>query len=202
MGIGPGDRVATMGWNSDRHLEVWYGTIGIGAVLHTLNPRLFPEQIVYIANHAEDTVLFFDLTFLPIVEAIAGRVKTIKAFVAMTDRAHMPASSKVAGLLCYEDLIDGQDDTYKWPVFDENTASSLCYTSGTTGNPKGVLYSHRSTVLHTYGAALPDALNCSARDSILPVVPMFHVNAWGLPYIACMVGAKMVMPGQIRRARV
>jgi acyl-CoA synthetase (AMP-forming)/AMP-acid ligase II len=194
-GMGVGDRIATLAWNGYRHMELYYGVSGAGGVLHTLNPRLHPDQVVWIADHAEDQVLFFDITFLPIVEAIAGRVKTIKAFVAMTDRAHMPATTKVSGLLCYEDLIDGQDDRYTWPALDESTASSLCYTSGTTGNPKGVLYSHRSTVLHTYGAALPDALNCSARDSILPVVPMFHVNAWGLPYIACMVGAKMVMPG-------
>src|SRR6185369_309939 len=168
---------------------------GSGAVLHTLNPRLHPDQVVWIADHAEDQVLFFDLTFLPLIEAIASRVKTIKAFVAMTDRAHMPVDSKVPNLLCYEELIDGASDAFEWPDFDENTASSLCYTSGTTGNPKGALYSHRSSLLHTYAAALPDALNCSARDVILPVVPMFHVNAWGLPYIACMVGAKLVFPG-------
>jgi len=190
-----GDRVATLAWNGYRHMELYYAVSGSGGVLHTLNPRLHPDQVVWIADHAEDRVLFFDLTFLPLVEAIAGRVKTIKAFVAMTDRAHMPATDKVPGLLCYEDLIDAQDDKYAWPVLDENAASSLCYTSGTTGHPKGALYSHRSTVLHTYGAALPDALNCSARDTVLPVVPMFHVNAWGLPYVACMVGAKLVFPG-------
>jgi acyl-CoA synthetase (AMP-forming)/AMP-acid ligase II len=190
-----GDRVATLAWNGYRHMELYYAVSGSGGVLHTLNPRLHPDQVVWIADHAEDRVLFFDLTFLPLVEAIAGRVKTIKAFVAMTDRAHMPATHKVPGLLCYEDLIDAQDDKYAWPVLDENAASSLCYTSGTTGHPKGALYSHRSTVLHTYGAALPDALNCSARDTVLPVVPMFHVNAWGLPYVACMTGAKLVFPG-------
>ena len=151
--------------------------------------------IFYIADHAEDQVLFFDLSFLPIIEAVASRVRTIKTFVAMTDRAHMPAAPKVAGLLCSEDLLEAQSDAYDWPSFDENTASSLCYTSGTTGNPKGVLYSHRSTVLHTYAAALPDALNLSATDVVLPVVPMFHVNAWGLPYAACMVGARLVFPG-------
>ncbi len=143
----------------------------------------------------EDQYLFFDLTFLPLVKAIAGRCKTIKAFIAMTDRAHMPHDSGIANLLCYEDLIEGHSPDYAWPDFDEDTACTLCYTSGTTGNPKGVLYSHRSTVLHTFAAALPDALNCSARDVILPVVPMFHVNAWGLPYVACMVGAKLVFPG-------
>jgi acyl-CoA synthetase (AMP-forming)/AMP-acid ligase II len=168
---------------------------GSGSVLHTLNPRLHPDQVVWIADHAEDQVLFFDLTFLPLIEAIAGRVKTIKAFVAMTDRAHMPAPGSVPNLLCYEDLLDAASPDFDWPVFDEHRASSLCYTSGTTGNPKGALYSHRSTLLHTYAVALPDSLNCSARDVILPVVPMFHVNAWGLPYAACMVGAKLVLPG-------
>jgi fatty-acyl-CoA synthase len=195
QGVKFGDRVATLAWNGHRHLELYYAVSGSGAVLHTLNPRLHPDQVVWIADHAEDQVLFFDLTFLPLIEAIAGRVKTIKTFVAMTDRVHMPASSKLPGLLCYEDLIAGASDRFDWPAFDENAASSLCYTSGTTGNPKGALYSHRSTMLHTFAAALPDSLNCSARDVILPVVPMFHVNAWGLPYAACMVGAKLVFPG-------
>ena len=195
LGVRFGDRVATLAWNGYRHMELYYAVSGSGAILHTLNPRLHPDQVVWIADHAEDQVLCFDLTFLPLVEAIAPRVKTIKAFVAMTDRAHMPASSKIPNLLCYEDLVAGASDVFTWPTFDENTASSLCYTSGTTGNPKGALYSHRSTVLHSYGAALPDSLDCAARDTILPVVPMFHVNAWGLPYIACMVGAKLVFPG-------
>jgi acyl-CoA synthetase (AMP-forming)/AMP-acid ligase II len=195
LGVGHGKRVATLAWNGYRHMELYYAVSGSGAVLHTLNPRLHPDQVVWIADHAEDQVLCFDLSFLPLIEAIAGRVKTIKHFVAMTDRAHMPAPGKVPGLLCYEDLIEQAASDFIWPVFDENEPSSLCYTSGTTGNPKGALYSHRSTVLHTYAAALPDSLNCSARDVILPVVPMFHVNAWGLPYIACMVGAKLVYPG-------
>ena len=195
LGVGSSDRVATLAWNGYRHMELYYAASGSGAVLHTLNPRLHPDQVVWIADHAEDQILFFDLTFLPLVEEIAGRVATIKAFVAMTDRAHMPASSKVPNLLCYEELVADAGDRFEWPSFDENTASSLCYTSGTTGNPKGALYSHRSTLLHTYAAALPDSLNCSARDVILPVVPMFHVNAWGLPYVACMVGAKLVFPG-------
>ena len=190
-----GDRVATLAWNGYRHMELYYAVSGSGAVLHTLNPRLHADQVVWIADHAQDQVLFFDLTFLPLVEAIAGRVNTIKAFVAMTDRANMPADSKIPHLLCYEELIEAASPEFDWPRFDENSASSLCYTSGTTGNPKGALYSHRSTVLHTYAAALPDSLNCSARDTILPVVPMFHVNAWGLPYAACMVGAKLVFPG-------
>ena len=195
LGVKRSERVATLAWNGHRHLELYYAVSGSGAVLHTINPRLHPDQIVYICDHAEDQVLFFDLTFLPIIEAIAGRVKTIKAFVAMTDRAHMPKESKVANLLCYEDLCAAESDTYDWPTFDENLASSMCYTSGTTGNPKGVLYSHRSTLLHTFAISLPDSLNCSALDAILPVVPMFHVNAWGLPYAAFMTGARLVFPG-------
>ena len=194
-GIKHGDRIATLAWNGYRHMELYYAVSGSGSVLHTMNPRLHPDQVVWIADHAEDQILFFDLTFLPLIEAIAPRVATIKAFVAMTDRAHMPATTKIDNLLCYEELIEAQSPHFDWPTFDENTASSLCYTSGTTGNPKGALYSHRSTLLHTYAAALPDALNCSANDVILPVVPMFHVNAWGLPYVACMVGAKLVFPG-------
>jgi fatty-acyl-CoA synthase len=195
LGLKQSDRVATLAWNGYRHLELYYAVSGSGAVLHTLNPRLHPDQVVYIADHAEDQVLFFDLTFLPLVEAIASRVKTIKTFVAMTDRAHMPATSKIPGLRCYEELIADASDEFAWPTFDEELASSLCYTSGTTGNPKGVLYSHRSTMLHTFAIALPDALSCSAKESILPVVPMFHVNAWGLPYAACMMGSKLVFPG-------
>src|SRR5512134_212857 len=194
-GIGIGHRVATLAWNGYRHMELYYAVSGSGAVLHTLNPRLHPDQVVWIADHAEDQILFFDLTFLPLVEAIASRVRTIRAFVAMTDRAHMPAGSKIPNLFCYEDMVEGHSSNIDWPTFDENTASSLCYTSGTTGNPKGALYSHRSTVLHTYAAALPDALNCSARDVVLPVVPMFHVNAWGLPYACALAGSKLVFPG-------
>jgi fatty-acyl-CoA synthase len=194
-GVKPGARIGTLAWNGYRHLELYYGVSGAGAVLHTLNPRLHPDQLAWIVNHAADRLLFFDLSFLPLVEAVAERLKSVEAFVALTDRVHMPAATKLRGLLCYEDLLAEQSDDFEWPELDENTAASLCYTSGTTGHPKGVLYSHRSTILHAYAAALPDALNCSARDVILPVVPMFHVNAWGLPYIACMVGAKLVFPG-------
>ena len=195
LGVKLGDRVATLAWNGYRHMELYYAVSGMGAVVHTLNPRLPADQMSYIINHAEDSVLCFDSTFLPLVEGIAAMCKTIRNYVIMTDRAHMPEATKIPNLLCYEDLIDSHSDEYEWPQFDEQTASSLCYTSGTTGNPKGVLYSHRSTMLHSYAVALPDSLNCSATDTILPVVPMFHVNAWGLPYVACMVGAKMVFPG-------
>jgi len=195
LGVEFGQRVGTLAWNGYRHMELYYGASGSGVVLNTLNPRLHPDQLVWIADNADDRVMFFDLTFLPLIEATAARFATVKHFVLMTDRSHMPAQTTIANLLCYEDLIDGASDRYDWPVFDENTASSLCYTSGTTGNPKGVIYSHRSTVLHTYGCALPDSIGLSARDVVLPVVPMFHVNAWGTPYAACMVGAKMVFPG-------
>ncbi|WP_298926477.1 3-(methylthio)propionyl-CoA ligase [uncultured Ramlibacter sp.] len=195
LGVGFGERVATLAWNGHRHMELYYAVSGSGSVLHTLNPRLHPDQVVWIAEHAQDQVLFFDLSFLPLVEAVAHRLPGVKAFVAMTGRAHMPAKADIPNLLCYEELVAAQPDTFAWPLFDENSASSLCYTSGTTGNPKGALYSHRSTVLHCYASALPDALNVSAREVILPVVPMFHVNAWGLPYAACMVGAKLVLPG-------
>ena len=193
--VGMSDRVATLAWNGYRHMELYYGAAGRGAVVHTINPRLPADQIAWVIGNAQDKVLFFDLTFLPIVERIAAQCATIKAFVAMTDRAHMPATTAISNLLCYEELLAAQGDRYDWPEFDERTASSMCYTSGTTGNPKGVLYSHRSTLLHTFAVALPDALCLSAKDVLLPVVPMFHVNAWGLPYAAAMVGAKLVFPG-------
>jgi 3-(methylthio)propionyl---CoA ligase len=195
LGVQMGDRVATLAWNGYRHMELYYAVSGSGAVLHTINPRLHPEQLAYIIGHAEDTYLFFDLTFLPIIEAIAAHCKTVKGFVLMADRERMPQETKVANLLCYEDLMASSSDDYVWPLFDENSAASLCYTSGTTGNPKGALYSHRSTVLHAYGSAMPNALNVSAADTVLPVVPMFHVNAWGLPYSVLLSGAKMVYPG-------
>ena len=193
LGVQRSDRVATLGWNSYRHYEIYYAVAGSGAVIHTINPRLFADQIVYIANHAEDKVVFFDVTFAPLVEKLAAQVKAVKHWVAMTERAHMP---KVANALCYEELLAAESDRYEWPSFDERSAACLCYTSGTTGNPKGALYSHRSTMIHAYAAALPDTLNLSAREVVLPVVPMFHVNAWSLPYSCTMVGAKMVFPGQ------
>jgi len=195
LGCQPGDRVGTLAWNGYRHLEIYYGASGSQLVCHTINPRLFPEQIAWIANDAQDSVLCFDLTFLPLIEKLEPALKSVKHFVLMTDRAHMPAQSGIANLLCYEDLVEAEDGQYVWPEFDENTASSICYTSGTTGNPKGAVYSHRSTLLHAYASALPDALGCSAKDVILPVVPMFHVNAWGLPYSGPLVGAKLVLPG-------
>jgi acyl-CoA synthetase (AMP-forming)/AMP-acid ligase II len=195
LGCAPGERVATLAWNGYRHMEVYYGASGSQRVCHTINPRLFPEQIAWIAQDAEDSVLFFDISFLPLVEKLAPELKTVKHLVLMTDRAHMPVATSLPQLLCYEELVAAEDGAYAWPVFDENTASSICYTSGTTGHPKGAVYSHRSTLLHAYAAALPDAMNCSGRDVILPVVPMFHVNAWGIPYSAALVGAKLVMPG-------
>lgn len=195
LGIKPGDRIGTLAWNGYRHFELYYGISGMGAVCHTINPRLFPEQIVYIVNHAEDQLLFVDLNLLPAVEKLLPQMKGVRHVVAMTDRAHLPKDCNIPNLLVYEELIADKPGTYEWPEFDEHTASSLCYTSGTTGNPKGVLYHHRSTVLHAYGSALPDTLDLSARSVVLPVVPMFHVNAWGLPYSSALVGAKLVFPG-------
>ena len=194
LGIQQGDRVGTLAWNSHRHLALYYGVSGCGAVLHTVNPRLFPEQIDYIVNHAEDQVLFFDITFAPLVEQLAPKLQTVRAFVAMTDRAHMPAI-QVPNLLCYEELLDAQSTAYDWPEFDERSASSLCYTSGTTGNPKGVLYSHRSTVLHSLMELAPDTFGISSAETLMLIVPMFHANAWGAPYAAAMVGARLVLPG-------
>jgi fatty-acyl-CoA synthase len=195
MELGFGARVATLAWNGYRHLELYFGVSGSGRVLHTLNPRLHPDQIVWIAHHAQDQVLCFDMTFLPIVKAVHSRCPSIKHFIALCDADKLPADTGIPGLQSYEAWIAPHASTYDWPEFDENSASSMCYTSGTTGNPKAALYSHRSTILHAWAGALPDALNMSARDSVLPVVPMFHVNAWGLPYAAAMTGAKLVFPG-------
>ena len=195
LGVKMGERVGTIAWNGYRHLEAYYAISGSGAVLHTINPRLHPEQIAYIANHAEDQYILFDITFLPLVESFAAHCPSVKGFILMGDADRMPAETKIPNLMCYEDLLAANSADYTWPLFDENAASSLCYTSGTTGNPKGALYSHRSTVLHSYASAMPDSLNVSARDTVLPVVPMFHVNAWGLPYSVPLTGAKMVFPG-------
>jgi fatty-acyl-CoA synthase len=189
------DRVATLAWNGYRHLELYFGVSGSGRVLHTINPRLHPEQIAWIANHAEDQVLCFDMTFLPIVQAIHAKCGTVKHWIALCEADQLPADTGIPGLRSYEAWIGAQSDAYNWPEFDENSASSMCYTSGTTGNPKAALYSHRSTILHAYAAALPDVMCLSARDAVLPVVPMFHVNAWGIPYSAALTGAKLVFPG-------
>ncbi len=193
--IEQGERVATLAWNGYRHFELYFGVSGSGRVLHTLNPRLAPDQVVWIANHAEDRVLCFDMSFLPLVKAVWQRCTTVRKWVALCEADALPADSGIDGLVSYEAWIGAASDRYTWPALDERTAASLCYTSGTTGNPKGALYSHRSTVLHAFAAALPDAMSLSARDSVLPVVPMFHVNAWGTPYAAAMTGAKLVFPG-------
>src|SRR5688500_13749734 len=194
LGVGPGDRVATLAWNTHRHLELYFGVSGMGAVLHTVNPRLCAEQIVYILNHADSGFVFFDASFAELVAAIAPQCPQVKAFVALCPRDQLP-SIDVPRLLSYEDLLADASPDFSWPSLDENRASSLCYTSGTTGNPKGVLYSHRSTVLHTFTVCASDGLALSARDSVLLVVPLFHVNAWGVPYAAAMCGAKLVLPG-------
>ncbi|MDB5954450.1 3-(methylthio)propionyl-CoA ligase [Ramlibacter sp.] len=189
------DRIATLAWNGYRHLELYFGVSGSGRVLHTLNPRLHPDQIAWIANHAEDQVLCFELSFLPLVQAIHARCPGIRQYVALCEADRLPVDSGIPHLVSYEAWIGAQGDRYDWPVFDENSASSMCYTSGTTGNPKAALYSQRSTILHAYAASLPDVMGLSARDSVLPVVPMFHVNAWGIPYAAALNGCKLVFPG-------
>ena len=194
LGVQANDAVATLAWNNYRHFEAYYGISGLGAICHTINPRLFREQIVYIINHAEDKYVLFDPSFIRMVEELASACTAVKGWVAMCDRVGMPESS-LANLLCYEELIGAERDSFDWPLLDENSACGLCYTSGTTGNPKGVLYSHRSTVLHAMAAALPDAMDLSARDTVMPVSSMFHVMAWGLPYSAALVGAKLVLPG-------
>ncbi|MBL8535909.1 MAG: long-chain-fatty-acid--CoA ligase [Hyphomonadaceae bacterium] len=191
--IAPGDRVATLAWNTDKHLEAWYGAMGMGAVLHTVNPRLFPEQIAWIMNHAEDKILLFDTTFLPIVEKVAPLLSTVKTYIAFTDRAHLPQSN--LPLVAYEDFIAGHSSDAAWGGFQEDTACGLCYTSGTTGDPKGVLYSHRANVIHAMAANSVDCFGAGANDVVLPVVPMFHANAWAIAFVAPMCGAKLIMPG-------
>lgn len=194
-GLSMGARVGTLAWNGYRHLELYFGVSGSGRVLHTINPRLIPEQVAWIINHAGDEVLCFDMTFLPIIKAIASHCPGVKSWVAMCDADVLPSDTGISQLVSYEAWIGSERSEYPWPILDEQAAACLCYTSGTTGNPKGVLYSHRSTILHAYGACLPDSLNMSARDTVLPVVPMFHVNAWGIPYISALTGCKLVFPG-------
>lgn len=193
-GIQQGDRIATLAWNGYRHYELYFGVSGYGAVLHTINPRLFPEQLVYIINHAEDRWIFVDLTFVPLLEKIQDQITGVEGFVVLCDEDKMPATS-LPNAHCYETLINAESDVFSWPEFDERAAASMCYTSGTTGNPKGVLYSHRSTVLHAMASIGEEALGLASTSCFLPVVPMFHVNAWGTPYSAAITGAKQVFPG-------
>jgi len=193
-GFRPGERIGTLAWNTGRHLEAWYGIMGMGGVYHTLNPRLFPEQLAWIMNHAEDQALFVDLTFMPIVEKVAPEVKSLRKIIVLTDGAHMPETG-LENVVAYEDWIADADGDFHWHEVDEGLASGMCYTSGTTGDPKGVVYSHRSNVLHAMIACQRDTLAISSQEVILPVVPMFHANAWGIAHAAPMVGAKLVMPG-------
>ena len=194
LGVGFGDRVATIAWNNHRHFEAYYAISGIGAVCHTINPRLFADQLAYILNHAQDQVLLLDLTFVPLAEKMAASWPSVRHYVVMTDRAHMQATS-LPNVLCYEDIVAAETAELEWPEFDENTAAALCYTSGTTGNPKGALYSHRSSVLHAYALCASNNVGVAMHDVLCPIVPMFHVNAWGIPYAAAMAGAKLVFPG-------
>lgn len=194
LGLAQGDRVATIAWNNHRHLESWYAISGSGLVCHTINPRLFPEQLIFIINDAADRVVLFDKTFVPLIKAVKALLTSVEHFICL-DAADPAVREAIPEVQFYDDLIAGQNAEFEWPTLDENSASSLCYTSGTTGNPKGVLFSHRSTVLHSYAIILPDSLNVSAADIMLPVVPMFHVNAWGTPYAAAMVGCTLVLPG-------
>jgi len=196
LGLQQGDVVGTLAWNTFRHFELYFGVSGIGCVVNTVNPRLFPEQLIYIINHAANKYLFVDLTFVPLVESISDSLEGIKGIIVLTDKEHMP-DTELKNVICYEELIADEPTEYDWPVFDENTASSLCYTSGTTGNPKGVLYSHRSTLLHTWIVSSGNVGKVSSSSVILPVVPMFHVNAWGIPYASAMFGAKLVLPGPL-----
>ena len=193
--LGEGSVVATMAWNTWRHLEIWYGIMSLGSVVHTLNPRLFAEQLAYIANHAGDEWIFADLTFVPLLETIAARLDSVKGYVIMTDRAHMPEATSLRNVICYEELISDGDQCFVWPELDENTACGMCYTSGTTGDPKGVVYSHRSNVIHAMATCAADAIAVASRDTMMPVVPMFHANAWSFAFAAPMAGAGLVMPG-------
>ncbi|MDE2594555.1 MAG: fatty-acid--CoA ligase [Burkholderiales bacterium] len=195
LGCQAGDRVGTLAWNGYRHLEIYYGSSGSELVCHTVNPRLFPQQIAWIINDAQDKVLFVDINLLPLVEKLITSLPKVEAVILMAGREHMPRETSIPKLLCYEDLIEAEDGQYSWPSFDENTAACICYTSGTTGNPKGAVYSHRSTVLHAFAAAIPEGMCLHATDTVLPVVPMFHVNAWGIPYVAALIGCKLVFPG-------
>ena len=195
LGLAADARVGTLAWNGYRHLELYYGVSGTGRVIHTINPRLHPEQMAWIVNHAEDEALCFDMSFLPLVQLIHGQCPTVKHWIALCDADKLPADSGIPNLASYEALIANQNTDYDWPQLDENTASGLCYTSGTTGNPKGALYSHRSNILHAYAAVMPDAMALSSRDAVMPVVPMFHVNAWGTPFSMAMTGCKVVFPG-------
>jgi fatty-acyl-CoA synthase len=194
LGLQQGDRVATLAWNDYRHLEIYYGISGAGYVCHTINPRLFAEQQVFIINHAEDRFIFLDVMFVPLLEALADKLPNVEGFIILTDAAHMPETS-LPNVFCYETLIASEPETFDWPALDERSASAMCYTSGTTGDPKGVLYDHRSTVLHAYASIAPDVMGLSSGDVVLPVVPLFHVNAWGIPYSVLMAGAKLVFPG-------
>ncbi|GGG30287.1 long-chain-fatty-acid--CoA ligase [Caldovatus sediminis] len=194
-GIRPGDRVATLAWNTGRHLEAWYGIAGIGAIYHTVNPRLFPEQIAWILNHAESRVMMADLTFVPLLEELAPKLAHVERYILLTDAAHMPASTRLPDAIPYEDWLAEADGDFAWASFDENTAAGLCYTSGTTGEPKGVLYSHRSNVLHALTCTMPDVMSLSSRDRVMPIVPMFHANSWAIPFAAAAAGAALVMPG-------
>jgi fatty-acyl-CoA synthase len=194
-GVKLGERVATLAWNTWRHLEAWYGIMGIGAIYHTVNPRLFPEQIAWIISHAEDRVLLLDLTFVPLVEKFADKLPSIERYVVLTDHKHMPATTSLKNVVPYEEWIDEADGDFAWKTFDENTAAGMCYTSGTTGNPKGVVYSHRSNVLHGLTASNSDMLGMNSRDVVLPVVPMFHANTWGINFTAPICGAALVLPG-------
>jgi len=194
LGVQDGDVIGTLAWNTYRHFECWYGISGMGGILHTINPRLFPEQLDYIINHAEDKFLFIDTTFVPLLEALQSKLSKVKGYVIMTDEAHMPTTT-LPNVLCYETLLAQQSGEYQWPQLDERQATSICYTSGTTGNPKGVVYSHRSSLLHSWGITSLNVGEICSETRVLPIVPMFHANAWGLVYAVAMMGAEVVFPG-------